>query len=121
MTALNPDSRLRRQAAFRALMEAMARPGEIRTLRGVTAPAPLAPATAALVQSLADYDTPVWLDRSLADTPEVAKWIQFHTGAPLVTDPGDAAFALDRRSTYACRTSDGSRSAARNIPTVRPR
>ncbi len=94
MTALNPDPAFASQAAFRALMEAFARPGEMRTLRGVTAPAPLAPATAALVQSLADYETPVWLDRSLAAAPAVAEWIRFHTGAPLVTDPGEAAFAL---------------------------
>jgi alpha-D-ribose 1-methylphosphonate 5-triphosphate synthase subunit PhnH len=94
MTAPNPDPAFASQAAFRALMEAFARPGEMRTLRGMTAPAPLAPATAALVQSLADYETPVWLDHSLAGAPAVVEWIRFHTGAPLVTDPGEAAFAL---------------------------
>ncbi len=43
------------QAAFRALMDCTARPGELRKLMGVSAPAPFAPATAALIQSLADY------------------------------------------------------------------
>jgi alpha-D-ribose 1-methylphosphonate 5-triphosphate synthase subunit PhnH len=94
MTVLNPDPAFASQAAFRALMEVFARPGEIRKIRGVTAPAPLAPATAALVQSLADYETPIWLDRPFADAAAVVEWIRFHTGAPLVTDPGDAAFAL---------------------------
>lgn len=94
MTALNPDLAFASQAAFRALMEAFARPGEIRKIRGVNAPAPLAPATAALVQSLADYETPIWLDHPLADVPAVAEWIRFHTGAPLVADSGEAAFAL---------------------------
>ncbi len=75
-------------------MDCMARPGEIRTLDGVDAPAPLAPATAALVQSLADYESPVWLDAVFAAVPAVADWIRFHTGAPIVTDPRDAAFAL---------------------------
>ncbi len=94
MTVLNPDPAFASQAAFRALMEAFARPGEIRTVRGATAPVPLAPATAALVQSLADYETPVWLDSTLAGLSAVAEWIRFHTGAPLVTDPSAAAFAL---------------------------
>ncbi len=94
MTVLNPDPAFASQAAFHALMEAFARPGEIRTVRGATAPVPLAPATAALVQSLADYETPVWLDSTLAGLSAVAEWIRFHTGAPLVTDPSAAAFAL---------------------------
>jgi alpha-D-ribose 1-methylphosphonate 5-triphosphate synthase subunit PhnH len=80
------------QATFRAAMEATARPGEIKTLRGVTAPAPLAPATAALVQSLADYETPVWLD-SQFDAPAVKDWIRFHTSAPVVDDKRAATFA----------------------------
>lgn len=94
MTALAFDRAFASQAAFRALMDCFARPGEIRTIDGVTAPAPLAPATAALVQSLADYETPVWLDRSLASAPAIAEWIRFHAGAPIVTEPRDATFAL---------------------------
>lgn len=94
MTALATSPAFASQAAFRALMHAFARPGEIKTLSGVAAPAPLAPATAALVQSLADYETPVWLDGALAATPAVADWIRFHTGAPLVQKPREAAFAL---------------------------
>jgi len=82
------------QAAFRALMDCMARPGKIRTLPGVDAPAPLAPATAALVQSLADYETPVWLDAAFAAAPATAEWIRFHTGAPIAREPRDAVFAL---------------------------
>lgn len=86
------------QTAFRTLMECMARPGEIKKLAGIDAPAPFAPATAALVQSLADYESPIWLDESFASSPAVADWIRFHTGAPIVADPRDAAFALVARS-----------------------
>jgi len=88
------------QAAFRALMDCMARPGEIRQLKGVEAPAPFAPAAAALIKSLADYETPLWLDPVFTAAPKVADWIRFHTGAPVVRDPGQAAFALiaDARS-----------------------
>ncbi|MDO8876850.1 MAG: phosphonate C-P lyase system protein PhnH [Pseudolabrys sp.] len=82
------------QSAFRALMDAMARPGEVNILEGTGAPAPMAPATAALVRSLADYETPIWLDATFAAAPAVTEWIRFHTGAPIVTAPGDAAFAL---------------------------
>ena len=82
------------QSAFRALMDAMARPGEIRTLDSIAAPAPLAPATAALVQSLADYESPIWLDPAFAAVPAITDWIRFHTGAPIVAAPGDALFAL---------------------------
>jgi alpha-D-ribose 1-methylphosphonate 5-triphosphate synthase subunit PhnH len=82
------------QAAFRAVMEAFARPGDIRTLDEVAAPAPLAPATAALVQALADYETPVWLDTMFAAAPAIAEWVRFQTGAPIVKDARDAAFAL---------------------------
>ncbi len=82
------------QSAFRALMDAMARPGEIKMVEGVGAPAPMAPATAALVQSLADYESPVWLDPAFAAVPAVADWIRFHTGAPIVAEPANAAFAL---------------------------
>ena len=82
------------QAMFRALMDAMARPGEIRTLGGVDAPAPLVAGTAAIVRSLADYETPVWLDGALAVEPAVAAWIRFQTGAPVTADPAQATFAL---------------------------
>ncbi|MEI8274937.1 MAG: phosphonate C-P lyase system protein PhnH [Hyphomicrobiales bacterium] len=82
------------QAAFRALMECLSRPGEIRTLEGVGAPPPMAPATAALVRSLADYESPIWLDPAFAAAPAIAEWIKFHTGAPIVAAPDKAAFAL---------------------------
>jgi alpha-D-ribose 1-methylphosphonate 5-triphosphate synthase subunit PhnH len=94
MTALAFNAAFASQAAFRAIMECFARPGEIRTLDGVAVPAPLAPAAAALVQSLADYETPIWLDKPLTHTPAVGEWIRFQTGAPLVSDSRQAAFAL---------------------------
>lgn len=96
MTAAAPitDDVTENQATFRALMDAIARPGEIRTLGRIDAPAPLMPGTAAIVRSLADYETPVWLDAALAAEPAVAAWIRFQTGAPVVSDPREAVFAL---------------------------
>lgn len=81
------------QAAFRALMDCMARPGEIKTVGCVDAPLPLMAGTAAILRSLADYETPIWLDAALAD-PTVAAWIRFQTGAAVVTDPKEAVFAV---------------------------
>ncbi|MCU0889132.1 MAG: phosphonate C-P lyase system protein PhnH [Rubritepida sp.] len=78
------------QAAFRAAMDALARPGRVQCVAGPEAPPPLAPAAAALLLALADADTPVWTDAG----PEAEAWIAFHTGAPLVPAPGAAAFLL---------------------------
>jgi alpha-D-ribose 1-methylphosphonate 5-triphosphate synthase subunit PhnH len=90
---LATDTAYASQAAFRALMDAFARPGEIKTISGAIAPAPLAPATAALLLCLADFETPIWLEQTL-NLPVITDWIRFRTGAPLVGEPGKAAFAL---------------------------
>jgi alpha-D-ribose 1-methylphosphonate 5-triphosphate synthase subunit PhnH len=82
------------QATFRTVMDAMARPGMIRPLAGVAAPAPLSPTAAAIALTLLDYETPFWLDAPLADAGEVARFISFHTGARVTADPADAAFAF---------------------------
>lgn len=82
------------QDAFRALMGAMSRPGTITSLEGKGSPSPLMPGTAALIASLADFETPVWLDPILASVAAVVEWIRFTTGAPLTTRPDEAAFAL---------------------------
>jgi alpha-D-ribose 1-methylphosphonate 5-triphosphate synthase subunit PhnH len=83
------------QAAFRAVMDAMSRPGEIRALpTSLRPPAPLDPTAAAIACALLDYETPVWLDPPLAAAAEVAAWLRFETGAPLAADPRRAAFAL---------------------------
>lgn len=94
MSAPAYDMAFASQAAFRALMDCLSRPGEIKTIDGVGAPAPMAPATAALVRSLADYESPIWLDPVFASAPAIAEWIRFHTGAPIVARPDQAAFAL---------------------------
>ncbi|HLW92323.1 MAG TPA: phosphonate C-P lyase system protein PhnH [Roseiarcus sp.] len=83
------------QQIFRAAMDAMARPGTIKTITtGLAPPPPLSPAAAALALTLADYETPVWLDASLAASMEVASFLRFHAGASIVSSPEEAAFAL---------------------------
>lgn len=82
------------QSTFRAIMEAIARPGSLQRISGVSdAPAPLSGETAAIALALLDQDTPVWLDGALAHA-EVAEWLRFQTGAPCMPEPASAAFAL---------------------------
>ncbi len=78
--------------AFRQIMEAMARPGNIRELRGAAPPPPMSPAAAAVLLTLCDTDTPLHLAGDM-DCADVRTWISFHTGAPL-TGPFDCMFAL---------------------------
>ena len=55
------------QATFRALMDAMARPGTICPAgRRRSPPAPLPPVAAAVALALCDHDTPLWLDPALS-------------------------------------------------------
>ncbi|THH37186.1 phosphonate C-P lyase system protein PhnH [Aliishimia ponticola] len=78
--------------AFRAAMEAMARPGTIETLSGGTGPAPLSDAAATLLLTLCDTTTPLFLGAS-HDTDDIRAWLAFHTGAPIARRE-DAQFAL---------------------------
>lgn len=88
------DPVIEAQRVFRAVLEAMARPGTIVDLPVALAPpAPLNPATAAVVLALADFETPLWLDAGAASEP-VAQYLRFHCGCPLTTQSRDAAFAL---------------------------
>ncbi|WP_306142108.1 phosphonate C-P lyase system protein PhnH [Roseibium sp. MMSF_3412] len=84
------------QACFRAIMNAMARPGTLQRLNTGTLmpPAPLTPVAAAIALTLFDYDTPIWLDRTLMSSEPVKAFLRFHTGAPIVSEPVEAAFAL---------------------------
>jgi alpha-D-ribose 1-methylphosphonate 5-triphosphate synthase subunit PhnH len=89
------DAVAQSQSVFRIAMEAMARPGRILGVRaGLKPPAPLNPTTAALLLTLCDFETTVWLDAALTDTPGVAGFVRFHTGARLVGAPGEAAYAV---------------------------
>lgn len=78
--------------AFRAVMTAMARPGEIMTVAGAQPPAPLSCAAGAVLLTLCDPETPIYLATGL-DTALVRDWITFHTGAPFA-DAQSAAFAI---------------------------
>ena len=83
------------QRVFRVLMDAFAHPGTVQAVsHAVAPPAPLGATAAAVALCLVDADTPLWLDPALAAAPAVAAWLDFHTGAPRVSDPAEAVFAL---------------------------
>jgi alpha-D-ribose 1-methylphosphonate 5-triphosphate synthase subunit PhnH len=80
------------QAAFRAVLDAMARPGRLAHFTAPTQPpASLGRAAASLALTLVDMDTPVWLSPACA---AAADWLRFHCGAKLAASPAGARFAF---------------------------
>ena len=86
------DAPVEAARAFRAIMNALARPGTIETLAGAAPPAPLGAAAGMVLLTLADGTTPVHLAPS-HDLPAVRDWLTFHCGTPFVA-AADAVFAL---------------------------
>ncbi len=79
------------QASFRAVLQALARPGTLwRVAPPADPPPPLAPAAAAVLLTLVDADAPVHLAGRFA---ALAPWVAFHTGSANA-EPGAAAFVL---------------------------
>ncbi len=95
------------QACFRAVLAALASPGSVRRAAdGLVAPPLLNEAAAAMLLTLADADTPIYLAE---DCAPAADWIRFHCGAPLVAEIGAAAFVVAREMpelTELCQGSD---------------
>jgi alpha-D-ribose 1-methylphosphonate 5-triphosphate synthase subunit PhnH len=80
------------QTVFRALLSAMSEPGRVLALPPLLA-ASVQPGSAAraLLLTLADGATPIWLD---AAARPAADALRFHTGAPITDTPAAASFAL---------------------------
>jgi alpha-D-ribose 1-methylphosphonate 5-triphosphate synthase subunit PhnH len=80
------------QATFRAVLDAMARPGQLHHAgEQLTAPAPLDSATAAVLLTLIDNETPLWVDAAAGAARD---WLAFHCGAVIADAPDQALFAL---------------------------
>jgi alpha-D-ribose 1-methylphosphonate 5-triphosphate synthase subunit PhnH len=83
------------QSVFRDVMTALARPGTAVDLASpAQPPAPLTAEAGAVALVLLDHETPVWCDQALSDNSAIADWLRFHTNAPLVDVPNEAAFAF---------------------------
>lgn len=82
------------QRCFRAVLDAMARPGAIHDVPpGLQPPSSLDAATAAVLLTLVDNETPLWL---AADFAPARDWLLFHCGAACVAQASAAAFVLSR-------------------------
>jgi alpha-D-ribose 1-methylphosphonate 5-triphosphate synthase subunit PhnH len=89
------DKVLSAQSTFRSVMDAMARPGSIQRIASASGtPAAMMPGAAAIALTLFDHDTAIWLDPRMAASADVAKWLKFHTSAPVIADSSIASFAL---------------------------
>ena len=87
------------QRLFRGVLEAFSHPGRIVSLRDAPSAAnPLSRAATALVLTLVDRDTPLWLGPGL-DTRALGDFVRFHTGAPVVADRADALFGVATAAT----------------------
>jgi len=86
------DPAIQSAHVFRSVMEAMARPGTIHEITGVEPPVPLSKAAGAVLLTLCDTETPVYLAGD-ADCDAVRAWLAFHPGAP-VTGPSHCIFAV---------------------------
>jgi len=89
------DPVLAAQSTFRAVLDAMARPGSLQPITApLTPPHPLCAGAAAIALTLCDHDTPVWLDAELRASESIVEWLRFHCGCELVADSRRAAFAF---------------------------
>lgn len=80
------------QRNFRELLQAMSRPASPRTLPVLApAPVPATPAATAILLTLCDTSTSVWLQQA---DETLSQHLRFHTGCRLVPTPAEADFAL---------------------------
>lgn len=80
------------QACFRAVLDAMAHPGSLHRAGADLAPPPeLCRAAAAVLLTLTDADTLVWVDPAWTAARE---WLVFHCAVPLAGTPAQADFVL---------------------------
>jgi alpha-D-ribose 1-methylphosphonate 5-triphosphate synthase subunit PhnH len=80
------------QTTFRAVLDAMAQPGRLHHAgQNLAAPSPLDRATAAVLLTLIDNETPLWVDPAASAAGD---WLAFHCGAAITYAPGDSTFAL---------------------------
>jgi len=81
------------QTVFRTVLNAFSAPGQMFELNDDLngTPTDLPSAAAALLLTLADYETPVFLSK---ENQETRHWFAFHTGAPNAGTQAEARFAV---------------------------
>lgn len=82
------------QSTFKAVMDAMARPGAVREIKAdAVPPAPMGPGAGAIALALCDHDTLVYLTPAMIEAG-VQAWLAFHSGALVTGERSEAAFAF---------------------------
>jgi alpha-D-ribose 1-methylphosphonate 5-triphosphate synthase subunit PhnH len=80
------------QTTFRVALQALAHPGRVHQIVAESGvPAGLSPAMAAMLLTLVDVDTPLWLPREVG--ADVLAFLRFHCACPIVPSPALARFA----------------------------
>jgi alpha-D-ribose 1-methylphosphonate 5-triphosphate synthase subunit PhnH len=80
------------QSCFRAVLQATSRPGSRHKIAdSLRAPAPLHPATAAVMLTLIDTDTALWAS---GEWTAAREWIAFHCGAAFAPTADQADYVL---------------------------
>ncbi|HWT99672.1 MAG TPA: phosphonate C-P lyase system protein PhnH [Terriglobales bacterium] len=81
------------QEIFRTVLAALSEPGRVFQLADMAPVGALGVGSAAvaILLALTDGDTPVWLG---GKAEALANYLRFHTGSPVVSDPGAAQFTL---------------------------
>lgn len=83
------------QQAFRCVMNAMARPGNIQNLDiKISPPDGLPVAAAATILTLCDFETAFWVCPTIPNCDAIADYCAFHTGTMRAKSPDQAQFAL---------------------------
>lgn len=89
------DPVLQSQATFRAVMDALANPGTVQKVSTADSMGRhLTPQLANILLTLCDHDTSIWLDDILRADSAVLDFVNFHSGATVVSEPGRAVFAF---------------------------
>ncbi|MGE9549746.1 phosphonate C-P lyase system protein PhnH [Erwinia amylovora] len=106
------------QRAFRRILKAMSEPGVMVSLPQLPAWGKASQAATAVLMTLVDRETPLWLDSSLSNEVLLSN-LRFHTGAPVTLEP-DAPFALlhAKSDTALDRFSPGDNAAPEKSTTV---
>lgn len=81
------------QYSFRRILKALSEPGSVVTLPTMPGFGVLGSASACVLLTLIDQDTPLWISPQL-NNEALRQNLRFHTGAVLTDDPGSVSFAL---------------------------
>ena len=81
---------------FRKVVEAMSGPGSIHTPRiALNPPVGLNAMTCAMVLTLCDMDTPLWI-QPCRHRESIRRYVSFHTGSPIASDVQEATHVIVR-------------------------